>query len=403
MSKTVQRINRATKIAYWSEVQSVYYAVTMNAFVHRGALIILSILIPAAYTVLQFLAALNRANKIGYVGCEVAYELLAPHIAKATERKCSRRTLERGIGFLKKVGLVKLEWATTPPQEVINGPYRHETKGTRQLRTVLLTPLALDLWDKRSSRRVSAVVACFSHLLTPAKLAESPKTDQVVKPTMIPSDTSTVSCHSVQVEGRPTRPQAAVEHRASTPTQPPTSPKLDTPPHASSVDPAPQRPTDLATDPAGREKGKKQTTCQRPPAHRGCSHTPPPLPIHAKNKTSWPVGRVYLIVELHRGLEKLPEREADAVYTRALREMSAEYPKNLPTTVGWPYYAERFALFSPERRRGVMLRDIIPLLRSEYVPTPNEPRRFRPENTKSGDIDGGLDPFLQRMWKKLVK
>lgn len=410
MSKTAQRPNRATKIAYWSDVQCIFYAVTMNAFVHHWALVILDILIPCAYTVLQFLAALNRANKIGYVGCEVAYELLAPQIKLATRRGCSLTTLKLGLKTLNALGLVKLEWATTPNQEIINGPYTHKIKGMRQLRCIILTRRALDLWDLRSGKRGSAVIPHFSHLLTQSDSDYSPKIDQVDKPTMIKphstkSDTSTVSCNSVKTkaEGRPTSPQAAVEHRASTPAQPATSPKLDSSTHADSVAPAPHQTIDRATSPPSKEKGKKQTSCQSKPALRGCSHTPPPLPKNAGNKTSWVVGRAYLLVELHRGLAKFTEREADAIYTRALREMSSAYPKNLPAMVGWHYWASRFALFSPERRRGHMLRDILPLLRSEYVPTPNEPQRFQSENTTTGVIDEISDPFFQRIWKKFVK
>jgi hypothetical protein len=243
-------------------------------------------------------------------------------------------------------------------------------------------------------------------------MAGSSKIDQVVKPTMIKShfpksNTSTVSFDidktKTKAEGRPTSPQAVVEHKASTPTHPPTSPNLDSSPHAASIAPESNQTTELDTTPAGQEKGKKQTACHTQPSRRGCSHTPPPLPIHAKHKTSWPVGRAFLLVELHRSLVQFTEREADSIYAQFLTEISPSYPKNLPTTADWRYWARRFPLFSPEQRRGHMIRDILPLLRSEYVTTPNEPRRFNNRNTISSHICDGLDPFLQKLQKKFLK
>lgn len=451
MVKTAHRIDRSYKIADWSEVQRIYYAVTLTAFLHRWALVIISILIPSAHTVLQFLAALNRASKIGYKGCAVAYELLGPHIATATGRKCSPRTLERGVSALAKLGLVKLTWWTMPDQFVQNGPYEHKINGTgkvktrdgygwtsRQIRIIILTPRAIGLWDRRTAKKGSDIIPHFAPFLTPAKLAASSQIDQVDKPTMInqprtKSESSTCVRREDQEIGQTTSPptaSTAVEHVASTSTQGDSSPDSvgnesalanspefesdavefndlgfggltgeQHPCHDSAVIISPEGSDDQMPEPVRNLKTPK--TCVR-----GCSHTPPPLPKNSKNKTSWPVARAYLLVEIHRCLSNFSTHEANSIYERAVWELSPDYPRGFPTIVDWAYWVARFALFSPRQRRGHVYRDILPLLRSTAAPpVPSEPRIFSSSKYSVVDSDGNTDkltPFLKNVWKKFV-
>lgn len=449
MVKTAQRIDRSYKIADWSEVQRIYYAVTLTAFFHRWALIIISILIPSAHTVLQFLAALNRASKIGYKGCAVAYELLGPHIATATGRKCSPRTLERGVSALAKLGLVKLTWWTMPDQSVQNGPYEHKINGTgkvrtrdgwtsRQIRIIILTPRAIGLWDRRTAKKGTDIIPHFAPFLTPAKLAASSQIDQVDKPTMInqprtKSESSTCIRKDDREGGQTTRPSPAapsVEHVASTPSQQETSPGQDGNKPVDAISPEHEgvwvkcnelssgglTVEQLSCHTSGvnlsPEKSDSKTPDARPKSQtpknlrRGSSHTPPPLPKNSKNKTSWAVARAYLLVEIHRCLANFSTHEADAIYERAVWELSPDYPKGFPTIVDWAYWVGRFALFSPRQRRGHVYRDILPLLRSTAAPpVPSEPRIFSRSKYSVVDSDGNTDkltPFLQSVWKKFV-
>lgn len=430
--KTSRRLNRAYKIAYWPDVQRIYYTVTLTAFLHRWAMLILGILIPSALTVLEFLAAMNRSSKNGYMGCAVAYSLLAKQIAESTRRPCSQRTLERGLKFLKSVGLVKLHWWTMPDQTIDNGCGARRIKGTekvetqdgwktRQIRIIVLTPWAIAMWERGAERKGKDIIPHFAHLLTPAKLAASSKDDQVGKPTMIvpSSDSSDSSTIQDKDKMNSTRPQAAVEQHPSTPSKQETSPD----PQTTLLEPTDspesnQHQTQITSRDAEKGVDKNRATrnlgvatpssAPRSPSgkRRGCSRTAPPLPKNAKNKTSWAVFRAFILVELHRSLSKFSEREADSVYDRAVWELSGDYPVGFPTVVDWAYWRERFALFMPQQRRAHMLRDILPLLRSTQIPVPSEPRRieiFEKSGYGSGSNPEKLPPFLKGLWDKFVK
>lgn len=200
--KTTGRINRSTKIAYWAEIQRIYYTATLTAFVHSWCAIILSLLIPSAMTVLQFLAALNRCSKHGYIGCAVAYSLLAPRIAQTTGRtKFSVRSLERGIAWLKKLGLVDLTWYTIPDRTIRNGQHEHTIRGTErvntrdgwrslQIRIITLTDRATAMWDRRTEHKGCDYIPHFVQFSTPANLAASLPIDLVGKPTNIDRELS---------------------------------------------------------------------------------------------------------------------------------------------------------------------------------------------------------------------
>lgn len=440
MVKTAQRINRAYKVAPWSEIQRIYYTATLTAFIHQWARVLLSILIPSALTVLQFFAAINRASKNGYMGTAVSYPLLATQIALATGRPCSVRTLERGLAALKVLGLVRLHWWTMPDVTIDNGAHQHRIKGTgkvetdngwksQQIRIVVLTQRAISLWDKRSASKGSDIIPHFAPFLTSAKMAANPINDQVGKPTMIKSprsksDTSTSTCQRRSVQGQTTRP-SAVEQLTSTPAKSATSPNLKSPAPEPALSSESQQ-DQTKTDPtSSKELTNDQKPCQdtghlsnpgrpknrpikqskaKPETPRGCSHTPPPLPKNAKNKTTWAIARAYLLVELHRAIAPFTTREANAIYERALFEMSPEYPKGFPTIVDWAYWVGRFATFSPNQRRAIMLREILPVLRSTYTPVPSEMSNFKHHIRQiPTKLAGSLAPMLQHFWDKFAE
>lgn len=438
MVKTAQRINRAYKVAPWSDVQRIYYTATLTAFIHQWAHVLLAILIPSALTVLQFLAAINRASKNGYMGTAVSYQLLAPQIALATQRPCSVRTLERGLAALKVLGLIRLHWWTMPDTNVQNGPHRHRIPGTgkvetdtgwksQQIRIIVLTQRAISLWDKATAGKGSYILPHFAQFLTSAKLAANPINDQVGKPTMIKSprsasESSTSTCQGRFVEGQTTSP-AGVTQLSSTPTHPDTSPNLESQSPAAAVSPDTKQSQTKTTPTSGKELTNKHEPCQdtghlsdpgrpknrpikqskaKPETPRGCSHTPPPLPKHAKNKTKWPIARAYLLVELHRAIAPFTTREADSIYERALYELSQEYPDGFPTIIDWAYWVGRFATFGPQQRRAIMLREILPVLRSTYTPVPSERSNFKKHTVHRGTskLSNALAPTLQKLWDK---
>jgi hypothetical protein len=442
MVKTGQRFNRAHKIAHWDEVQRIFYTVTLTGFIHKWAIVLLTVFIPAAMTVFEFLAALNRSSKTGYMGCAVAYSLLAPQIAIATRRKCSIRTLERGIAALKNLGFIKLSWYSLPDQQVINGPHRHKINGSKrvetadgwrknQIRIIVLTPMAIALWDRSTRFKGSDIIAHFAHLLTPAKLADSYNNDQVGKPTMI---------HRAK-DGCSTRPQAASEHQNDSSSR---TDRVSSKTHSSPLDPSDASEVDRNQTqnkrPECHELTKVQNRCHMestpgssglvpkpqagapshsirtkrtgpapkragtPPPPRGCTLTPPPIPRNAPIKTQWPVARAYLLAELHRSLSRFSPYEADDLYRRAEMELSPDRKRDWPTIVDWDYWVARFGGLPPDRRRHHMIRDILPLLRSAMVPTPkSETRAGIVRKPKIVEKTGKLNPFLDRLLSKFGK
>lgn len=413
------RINRAHRIATWSEIQSIYYTATLTAFFHRWAISILSLLIPSAMTLLQFLAALNRSSRIGYAGCAVAYELLAPQIAIATRRACSVRTLERGIAALKKLGLIRLTWWTMPENTVRNGPYEHKIGGTgvvktangyrsKQIRVITLTRLAISLWDRSTAKKGCDVIPHFAPFITSAKMADRSQKDQVGKPTIVQptidtSDTSTCYCKGDPEQGQTTRP-SAVEQQAYTPTPQQSSPDVDGTAHAPPNGLSSKEKQNVPVQASGEQK--QQKSCPKSP--RGCSLTPPPIPKNSKNKTTWTIARAYLLAYIHQCLTNYSTHQADMIFRRAEWETSTEYPGGIPTIVDWPYWISRFALLTHRERRAVVFRDILPLLRTGGAPVPNEPnvfsgmglpREVRLAEKSTGEIKG----FLKHLFDKFAK
>jgi hypothetical protein len=468
--KTARRTNKAFKIAYLADLGRIYYTATMDAFVHRWALIVLGLLIPSAYTVLEFFAALHRASKNGYIGSAVAYSLLAPRIAKATRRKCSVRTLERGLAALKRLGLVRLTYWTIPDQIVRHGEHSIKLDGTQrvltqdgwktlQIRIVTLTERAISLWDRRTCKSGSEVIPHFRQFLTSAKLAANSQIDMVDKPTNIdrqlsehgptrttrqtvsdnvPSPLSTTVQPSRAVkEGCPTSPveqldkltiaQPDVEQRPSTVDVSP----QDTAPLSSTLiksqketrisdkssDYTVQSVCEAVTTKFDSEhlSGTNKTRPGVPPdclsldstvdsgPFRGVGHTPPKLPKHAKSKATWPVARAYILVELHRVLDRFSRREADAIYERARYELSGDFPAGWPTCVDWAYWVGRFATMGPPQRNFHMRRDILPLLRTKLSPVPNEPKRYSEFGNDANKPDKKLKPFLKGLFDRFCK
>lgn len=414
---TTQRIDRAHKIAYWTDVQRIRYTYTLTAFLHGWALFLIGCLIPSALTVLQFLAALHRSSRLGYIGTAVAYELLAPQIARATGRPCSVRTLQRGLGALKGLGLVSLRYWTIPDQRIELGDGRHVTvRGTAknqigagewrslQIRIVVLSDLALALWDKATKSQDKRFVP---QLPTPAKLADRSQYDQVEDSTMVVETTSDVvtstgqcqlvlnsdpgivedslDCAARELQGRSTRPDASktsrptLEHQASTVPQSP----------ASSGTPEP-----TSTE---ASKGAKPPANPVPtPKPVGCSEPMPRIPKGSKNKRSWSVGRIFVLHELHKALYRFSRREADSLWAKARLEMDRDFPAAWrPTSVDWDYWVPRFGEMLPQQRRNAMMSQILPILKTRTKITPSEPRRFlqgKMEAPQQGN--GSLDPFL---------
>lgn len=400
---TTQRSNRAHRIAYLADIQRIIYTITLTAFIHSWALAVISRLIPSAYTALLFLAALHRSGRQGYIGCAVAYDLLAPQIVKATGRKCKVRTLERGLAFLKKLGLVELRPWTMPDQTIrsgdrlitVRGTARVELTGgrwcTRQLRIIVLTDRAVALWDKLTGSQGDRHIA---HYPPPAILAGNSPIDQIDKSITVESKSSnrvTSDCPQPNdQQGRPTPPVSSpmssqtVEHETLNPQQP-----------LEPAGPAPA-PRGASSDPpvSSKMSPKAQTM--------GCSRLRPKIPRKADIKLTWSHSRLYILSELHKALERFSTRQADAIYDRAKFELSRNYPAGWPTTCDWPYWIGRFPNFSQSQRRYHTMRDILPLLKHPAAITPHEPRRYR-EGKKAPAGSGELERAGDRMADFLKK
>jgi hypothetical protein len=424
---TTQRRNRACKIAYFSDIQRIFYAVSLTAFVHRWAWKVLEILIPSAITALQFLAALNRSSQKGYIGTAVAYSLLAPQISLATQRKCSPRTLQRGLAFLRAIGLVSLRYWTMPDQTIELGSGRtirlagtgrvnigNDEWRSLQIRIVVLTDRALALWDRATKGSGKLVVP---PILTSAKLADRSKDDSCCKQQRVgraTSDDESVSSLSeilfpivrsvedpsnVQSsngqEGMSTRPEQpkavaqTIEHQALT--------------TAIAAEPTQTEVPPIAPNGASPAIAADQTQTY------GCSRPKPVKPTGKIPPKSWTANRALILWELWTALERFSTREADHIFSRAIWELSRDYPAHWPTIVPWAYWIGRFSDFSPAQRRYHTMRDILPLLKSRAVPTPCErhlPPSSNPDLTKPSDNstpNGGLHPFLADLLSRVVE
>jgi hypothetical protein len=407
MPSTTRRHNRAFRVAYWADIQRIYYTATLSAYIHGWAFEVLRRLIPSAITVLQFLAALHRAGKGGYLGCAVAYSMLAPQIAQATGRPCSVRTLERGLACLKMFGLIDLRYWTMPDQRITvcgreivvrgTGKVRVDADNWRslQIRIVTLTDRAVSLWDRATGSQSDRVIP---HLPTSAKLADRSQKDQCVITHMVRDNkhrVPTTKAPSDNVEqGKTTRPvdstgtpsDPTLEHRSSTP-------DTTAPGHQTESPPSTRQASNESSPPRGEAPSLKA---------RGCSEERPRIPRGVPSKRAYPVGCAYILSELHRTLERFSQREADALYLRAKWELSRDYPAGWPTAVDWSYWVGRFGDMPLAQRRYHVMRDILPLLRSPAAITPDEPHRIKMWRARRAPqpIGGVMAPWLEKLKEK---
>lgn len=423
---TQQRTNRAFRIAYLADLQRIHYTITLTAFIHSWAVLVISWLIPSAYTVLEYLAALNRSNTTGYIGIACAYKLLAPRIAAATHRKCAPRTLERGLAALKALGLVELRPWTMPDYTIHRGDHKIVVKGTakvelpggrwcsRQLRIVVLTDRALALWDRATKSQGSRFLAQYP---TPAKVADNSPLEQIDKSIMLQTQTTNDdkirSTRDNMLDSEQTQ-----KHRSKRPpsyekgrsTCPPSSAEPSPPPfeHRTST---PQKPVDQierATAPRGALRAApvfKPTAT--PPKAKGCSRERPTVPRAAPR--TWTTARALILREIHKALMLYSTRQANTIFDRAKTELSRNYPAGWTTATDWNYWIGRFPVFTAGQRSYHAKRDIIPLLQNTAPITPDEPRRYR-EGWRVAELPAPLPPpaddlpaELARLSKKFVE
>ena len=410
-----RRENRAYRIAYWSDIQRIYYTATLTFVIHQWAWAILSMLIPSAMTVLQFLAGLNRAGRGGYLGCAVAYPLLATQVKRATGRPCSERTLRRGLKALKVLGLVELRRWTMPDQKIRIGNRDIWVKGTSrvdtgegewrslQLRIVVLTPRALELWDKSTELQPNCNVG---QTTTSAKMAARSPDDMCVNTHNVESPlvngvSSTSDRQISSRQGQTTRPtDGARSSGRIPPTAPPTveHQPVDTVNSNHSVSTSTQTEKPLGggcTSPQHTVIPTRGVSTERPVVERG-----------ALKKPTWIVGQTLILRELHKSLDKFSTPEADLIFARAKWELGGHYPAGWPVSVHWAYWVAKFPKFSPSQRRFHLFRDIIPVLRSKTAVTPSEPKRFFGTVKKHEGVTtlaDCLDPFLSKILDKMTK
>lgn len=380
MANTSQRSNRAFRIAYWPDVQRITYTWTLTTFIHIWAHQVLMVLIPSALTMLQFLSALNRSGRQGYIGCAVAYELLAQQIRKATGRSCSSRTIERAVSALKKLGLIETRRHTIRD---------HHGKQS-QINLISLTDRSLALWDVSKRADGARYLRLILPSPTPAKLAERSQKEQIDKSIMIH--------HNNDVTTRPPahapRATVTVEHSASTDIAPrpvPDGAELEQPtdleqPNSPAVSGTPVETAKGRPRMEACDLGQQNPTSNR----RGCSAERPALQPWAQNKKTRTVSGAFILHVLHRCLEKYSMTDADAIFAQARWEI---FQIGAPQSVDWSYYLERFTEFQPNHRILVMFRDILPALKRAAPLPPAEPRR----KYKNGEAakKAPLVPFLQ--------
>jgi hypothetical protein len=192
-------------------------------------------------------------------------------------------------------------------------------------------------------------------------------------------------------EGRSTRPpqpqtaKETLEHQASTPPQPK------------------QNQTKSKQQQEALKKAQKRADKI---ANRGCSMPKPVIPRKSK-KTTWSVGRLYLLRELHDTLKNHTQYEADAIYARARTETRRDYPYSWTTSADWEYWIPRFPHYPPAEQHRVIMRDVLPLLKSSAV-TPHERKKFKigedypslPDGV--AQLAGPLAPFLQKIMENIT-
>ena len=415
MPNRANRYNRATRVAYLPDLARIFYAIQITAFCHHWAMVIIGKLIPSAETVLQFLAALHRTGRSGYLGTYVAYKLLAPEIARATRRKCSERTLKRGIAALKLLGLVTTSPRALPGFRTKAGTKVNEGSGivdiggryrSKQINFLILTQRAVSMWDLGTADN-----ELIPHAPTQAKLAPSSQNDQCVNTHMIRDtaselDTTRDRCNR-RFDHEPNKMQTTDQHLSSDlegqPTRPPAEKRPPTVEHPSS-NCHPRKKLTNTSHPAAKAAKKASNS------KRGCT-VPRPQKPRKPDRTTWDTAARYILNELHKTLDNFGAREADAIFARAKIELSRDLPAKMPVSVDWPYWIARFPDMTIPARRYAMLREILPVLQSRAISAPFfEPKlplidraggdRGRP-TTVAAEKSTKLDPFLARMARKL--
>jgi len=348
------------------------------------------------------------------------------------------RTLERGLAFLKRIGLVTLSWYTmpdykTPSGVIVPGTRRVLTRHgwrNRQIRVVTLTRRALALWDRSTRNRGSEFIPHFTHFLTSAKLADSPKIDSVVKTTEYTDPRKSKQPNQslvkdVLLEGTTTRPESrampgspTIEHHALT------VPRSKQPAKSSA-----ERSSDIAERRGvsdnlqltrNRESDTTKTDNLSLPSNTVSSN---PMEKTArqggslrgtgekrekpgrKNRQTWSESAKIILASLYDALETYPRRHAQSMYRRAQYELRHGACQS---STDWAYWIGRFPAMSREQRNYHVRRDIIPVLKMPPA-IPNEKLKF-PEQKHDIGIGKAADktptkkllPFFQEFWRKFV-
>jgi hypothetical protein len=260
------------------------------------------------------------------------------------------------------------------------------------------------MWD-RSTRDGKRFIA---HFLTYAKMAERSQDDQIDKSIMVHPQTTDVDTSTdkdkIMLNTEPKTPTVTPandkEGKSTRPPRPQTA--EETLGHQTSTPQPKQNQTESKKQHEALRKAQKRA---EKIANRGCSEE---KPVIARNaiKTTWSVGRLYILRELHDTLKHHTRYEADAIYARARTETQRDYPYAWTTSADWDYWIPRFPHYPPAERHRVIMRDVLPLLKNSAV-TPHERKKF-----KSGDdyplpqgvakLAGPLAPFLKKIMENIT-
>lgn len=389
-----KRPNRSFRTALWPDAQRIHHLPNFDAFCHRWAVEELRQLSAPASKVLRFLAALNLTGSAGYVGVAVAYELLAGQIEKASGLKFSKRTMERAVHDLKAAGLIVVHPWVREAQQFRAGKRTVTLCGAgtvtlkngavvvRRLAILTISDKALAMWAP-SCRRQKVKP---SHS-TAKKADSSPKKDQGLKPHelephTVPStktELDTVKGPTTPGEPRPRRTDEgkahAVKHGAM---------KMGdvTLKHIPRI--AEYRVTAAeAGDKKALNKASKPRFGLSAPPSKGCTK---PRPLHRGPSLSYSRSLVdeSILATIWDMVAEHTNREANALFNRAVWELNNEGPHNWPMCIDWDYWRNYWPEYSQQMRRNTCRSQILPLLKDPFPMTPHDKPIVRsPEGAKT--------------------
>ena len=353
-----RRKNYAVKHAEAAAIGAIYFVISISRWtIPQG-------LSERAKRVLRFFCALNRHGGIGYLGTRAALGAVADGVRRATEEKCSVKTLQRAIAELVRAGyLLKSDGYAETARELAPDEWIRN-----KVVVLTLTAKALELWSEvHCPTSAHGGTKCPSNDLPDASPCLGESTARDCAASSDRDEARVSSSAGSRADGARPRAGSAVAVAVTEPRQ----------------SPRPVAP--LATLADGLEGGA-QATCQPtaiPPRRPPRPHGAPPRPLELT---------VREILEALRAVVFGRGRLEDAVLERARLELLGLADGPL-SGVEWSYWLAVWPILKRSERRFWARRELVPLLSRPSSSSSSPAASSRPSSSSSSPApDEELDP-----------